>query len=345
MFEVRLSTPAPAAVSVRWRTADDGATAGEDYVAASGQLFFDTGEAAKRIEVASLDDRVGESAEHFTVTLSDAQGATIARATARATLADIDAPDVLTGAFSKAPAEHDGATRFEVVFELSEQPGGMSWRSVRDGLFDVSGGIVTGARRTGSVRNRQWTLSVAPSAYVRLGDAQATGTISNDDPMPRAWLARFGRTVAEQVLGAVEGRFEGARTGGGGEACGRAARRGVGRGDGRVRGARGRGAGRGVHALARGGERWGGGGALARAHRARLPHRQHVHADGRHSRDGLRGVVGPGRETSLGWRLVRRRAGGDIGSLELSSEARRRERADDDAPAQHTVGLQLSARW
>ena len=38
-----------------------------------------------------------------------------------------------------------------------------------------------------------------PAAYVRLGDATATGTIWNSDDAQRAWLARFGRTVAEQV--------------------------------------------------------------------------------------------------------------------------------------------------
>ena len=52
----------------------------------------------------------------------------------------------------------------------------------------------------------------APAAYVRIEDAQATGTIENDGPMPQAWLARFGRTVAEQVLDAVESRMEAPRS-------------------------------------------------------------------------------------------------------------------------------------
>ena len=47
-----------------------------------------------------------------------------------------------------------------------------------------------------------------------LADATATGTISNTDPMPRAWLARFGRTVAEQAIEAVQGRFEARREAG-----------------------------------------------------------------------------------------------------------------------------------
>ena len=40
-----------------------------------------------------------------------------------------------------------------------------------------------------------------------LADGMATGTIENTDAMPRAWLARFGRTVADQVLEAVDGRM------------------------------------------------------------------------------------------------------------------------------------------
>ena len=42
---------------------------------------------------------------------------------------------------------------------------------------------------------------------VLLSDAEATGTIDNEDPLPRSWLARFGRTAAEQVLNAVEERL------------------------------------------------------------------------------------------------------------------------------------------
>ena len=50
------------------------------------------------------------------------------------------------------------------------------------------------------------TLSHPNPSSVRLADAEATGTISNTDKMPKAWIARFGRTVAGQVLDAVEAR-------------------------------------------------------------------------------------------------------------------------------------------
>ena len=51
------------------------------------------------------------------------------------------------------------------------------------------------------------------------------------------------------------------------------------------------------------------------------------------------------RDYSLAWRFVRDRRRGDIGSLEFSLEARRRESANDDTPPEHTVGLRLTARF
>ena len=46
-----------------------------------------------------------------------------------------------------------------------------------------------------------------PWRRVHLHDLTATGTIGNADPMPRAWIGRFGRTVADQVLDAVDERM------------------------------------------------------------------------------------------------------------------------------------------
>ena len=56
------------------------------------------------------------------------------------------------------------------------------------------------------------TLSSPSGAYIE--DGVATGTINNSDLMPKAWLGRFGRTVADQVLDAVEGRMTASRVAG-----------------------------------------------------------------------------------------------------------------------------------
>ena len=56
------------------------------------------------------------------------------------------------------------------------------------------------------------TLALSNASGATISDAEATGTITNDDPMPKAWTARFGRTAWEHTLAAVEQRLRSART-------------------------------------------------------------------------------------------------------------------------------------
>ena len=53
-------------------------------------------------------------------------------------------------------------------------------------------------------------ITSAEGAVIRQQRAHAI--IRNDDPMPAAWLARFGRTVAEQALDGISGRMTAPRT-------------------------------------------------------------------------------------------------------------------------------------
>ena len=54
------------------------------------------------------------------------------------------------------------------------------------------------------------TLSNATGA--RLRDGEATGTIENSDPLQQAWVARFGRTVASEVVSGITDRLAGPRS-------------------------------------------------------------------------------------------------------------------------------------
>ena len=56
------------------------------------------------------------------------------------------------------------------------------------------------------------TLALALSAPfgAEVADGTATGTIVNTDPMPRAWITRFGRTVGLQAIEAIGDRLSGA---------------------------------------------------------------------------------------------------------------------------------------
>ena len=58
------------------------------------------------------------------------------------------------------------------------------------------------------------TLTLTNPSGAYLADGVATGTIENTDAMSQAWIARFGRTVADQVLDAVDARLRASRTAG-----------------------------------------------------------------------------------------------------------------------------------
>ena len=72
------------------------------------------------------------------------------------------------------------------------------------------------------------TLRLSNPSEGRLADAEATGTIENTDPLPRALLARFGRATALHVMEQVEARLEASRAPGlRGRFAGRELRRGM----------------------------------------------------------------------------------------------------------------------
>ena len=271
--------------------------------------------------------------------LSQAVSATVPGASSTATVPQ--AP--FTASFSGVPPEHDGATPFVMAFRLSEEPDGLSYVTVRDALFVVTGGSIAGVSRLEQGSDAGWRLRVAPEGLgdvrlevlattacdtapgvctadgrmlaagaealiagpavlsvddaqveeapdaaldfvvtlsrqrsaattvdyatanatgtgaatagvdytaasgtltfaagettktvsvavlddghdegeetltltlsnpvgARIADGEATGTIENTDPMPKAWMARFGRSVGSQVVEAVSSRLDG----------------------------------------------------------------------------------------------------------------------------------------
>ena len=56
-----------------------------------------------------------------------------------------------------------------------------------------------------------FTLVLSNASGAAIADGEGVGTIVNSGPIPKAWTARFGRTVADQVLGAVESRMQAPR--------------------------------------------------------------------------------------------------------------------------------------
>ena len=95
-FNVTLDRASASNVTVRYATADDTATAGEDYTAARGTLTIEAGATGGTVDVDVLDDDVDESDETFTLQLSNPTGATFSDDDATATIRDSGTLPVIT---------------------------------------------------------------------------------------------------------------------------------------------------------------------------------------------------------------------------------------------------------
>ena len=61
--------------------------------------------------------------------------------------------------------------------------------------------------------NETLTLTLSNASNARIADGTATGTINNSDPLQQAWIARFGRTVATEVVDGITDRLSTQRSG------------------------------------------------------------------------------------------------------------------------------------
>ena len=102
-----------------------------------------------------------------------------------------------TASFSDVPAEHDGAGAFTLTLVFGEEPTGLSYRTVRDSLFTVTGGAVTTARRLAPPSNRRWELTVAPAAHGAVTITLPAGAVETQDGR------RLDGTTAATVAGPV----------------------------------------------------------------------------------------------------------------------------------------------
>ena len=90
---IRLDAPTSAPLTVNYSTAPSTASNYSDFIPVSGALTFAPGETVKTVSVQVVDDPDTEATEVFKMNLSTpSANATIARASATATIIDNDAP-------------------------------------------------------------------------------------------------------------------------------------------------------------------------------------------------------------------------------------------------------------
>ena len=225
---MRLNVASSLAVTVDWATADDTATQGTDYAETTGTLSFDALETEQTITVPLLDDALDEADETFTIALSNPSNATLDEAEATGTITDNDAAPALTIADAQA-AEGDREITFAVTLgAVSSFAVTVDWTTAdgtatADADYTAAEGRLTFAPGqteatiavvvfNDALDEGTETLTVALSnpSNATIADDTATGTITDDDPsVEKAWLARFGRTAASQVMDAVSNRLMG----------------------------------------------------------------------------------------------------------------------------------------
>ena len=218
-------------------------TGGGDHVAAADEgpatAVIAKGATEAVFSVATVDDDVDEPDGSVTVTLKDGGGYTVSPSpgdAAAVTVSDNDAAALPSLSVADVTIEEDAWMEFTVRLS-APSAGGVSVKvSTRDSTpvsatrrdyWPISGRTVSfrageTERSVGVIvfddshdeeaETFEFVLSDARGAAI--ADGVAVGTIVNDDPMPAAWLARFGRTVAEQALDGIAGRMSADRTAG-----------------------------------------------------------------------------------------------------------------------------------
>ena len=139
------------------------------------------------------------------------------RAPSRLSVADTQVTEA-PGATAEFAVTLDRAAQDEVTVDYTTEDGtataGSDYTAVSGTLSFAAGETaktvsVTVLDDVVNDEGETFKLVLSNPSGARLGDAEGIATIHNSDPIPAAWLARFGRTVADHVVEALGERFEG----------------------------------------------------------------------------------------------------------------------------------------
>nr|WP_242081595.1 putative Ig domain-containing protein [Xanthomonas indica] len=176
-FPVSLSAASGQTVTVNYATADGSANAGSDYVARSGTLTFSPGTTVQNVAVTINGDTTVEPDETFTLNLSGASNASIARATATGTILNDDATVTI------APASLPAATAGSAYSQTVLASGGtapytfsLTAGALPAGLTLSSAGVLSGTPTASGSFN--FTLSATDSGTPTSGSRAYTLTVA-----------------------------------------------------------------------------------------------------------------------------------------------------------------------
>jgi chitinase len=202
-FDISIPAPASSAVTVRWSTEDETATAGEDYTArVNRSARIPAGQTTVTVAVPLVGDGVDEADETFRVVLSSPVGAPLADPVGVGTIVDDDPPPALSVEDAAIDEGARGSQPLAFTVRLS-QPATRRVRvdwSTSDGTATASDDYTARSRTvaipvgetTATVAvpvrgdrlaedDETFTVTLSNPLEATIADGEATGTIRNDD--------------------------------------------------------------------------------------------------------------------------------------------------------------------
>ena len=204
-FTVSLSTVSGRSVTVNWATTAGTATAGTDYVAASGSRTIAAGSTTASVTITVNGDTLDEDDETFGISLTNPVNATVGDGTGTATIADDDPAPSLTIADASVPEGNVGTKTITFTVALSAATSRtvtVDWATADDlatapSDYASTGGTITFApgqtSKTVDVMtngdivaelDESFLVNLSAPSRATIGDGQAVGTIVDDELQP-----------------------------------------------------------------------------------------------------------------------------------------------------------------
>ncbi len=206
-FDVTLDVPATGTVTVPWSTSPGTATAGSDYVTASGTLSFPAGTTSKTVAVTVNGDTVSEPDEIATINLGAPVGAVIADGSGSLIISNDDVTAATSISIGDVTVTEGDTKNHSATFPVrlaSAQSGGVTVHyttvagsasattdyTTKTGTLTIPAGqvsaniavsIVADALDDAATETFNVVLS-APTGGATLFDAAGQGAINDDDP-------------------------------------------------------------------------------------------------------------------------------------------------------------------
>ncbi len=231
-------SPAPSSALTVGYTVSD--ADGSDFLAAGDEgartVTIAAGEASKTVSVPTTADDADEADGPVTLRLAAGDGYQLgAPSSAMVTVSDDDARTLPGLSISDARGEEGEPMLFTITLSPASEKAVRVRMDVRDATppsarwqdYDYARPYYDVTFAPGETEQRRWVyiyddahdegeetfeavLSRAEGAVI--AKAVGVGTIANDDPLPAAYLARFGRAVADQALAGVASRIAASRS-------------------------------------------------------------------------------------------------------------------------------------